>query len=407
MASTKKVFDLVIIGAGMMGSAAAYHSSQIPGTSVCLVGPSEPKVRKEHEIFGCWFDEGRICCRVHEKHTWSVLSSRSIQRYREIEKQTGINFYSNVGNIQCLEKKEEFESLLQMNQQMTASAEDVSKKWNDIYPFFNFPDDIYILQEKVNAGHISPREQVRAHQTAALQHGTEIVRKIVSTVTPADNPDYKWQVETECGSVIYCTHVLVAAGGFAGLKNLFQNVKPGMVPDLDLRTQTVAYLRIDEDEAQRLKTMPTLVTSCQFENLDGAYVLPPIKYPDGHWYLKLGHGRMYEEHKATLEEVREWYIRQTGNPECVEKLARFMSHMLPGLKVKEVAGDGCLTSHTPGEEPYIDIIAENFGVCLGGNGYGAGSSDEIGRLAARLLMLGEWDSDIPRERVKIVWKAQI
>lgn len=32
---------------------------------------------------------------------------------------------------------------------MTASAEDVSKKWNDIYPFFNFPDDIYILQEKV------------------------------------------------------------------------------------------------------------------------------------------------------------------------------------------------------------------------------------------------------------------
>lgn len=43
-----------------------------------------------------------------------------------------------------------------------------------------------------SAGHISPREQVRAHQTAALQHGTEIVRKIVSTVTPADNPDYKY-----------------------------------------------------------------------------------------------------------------------------------------------------------------------------------------------------------------------
>lgn len=45
----------------------------------------------------------------------------------------------------------------------------------------------------------------------------------------------------------------MAAGGFAGLKNLFQYVKPGMVPDLDLRTQTIAFLRIDEDEAQRLK----------------------------------------------------------------------------------------------------------------------------------------------------------
>ncbi|XP_063592230.1 monomeric sarcosine oxidase-like [Penaeus indicus] len=192
MASTRKVYDLVIIGAGMMGSAAAYYSSQIPGTSVCLVGPAEPKVRKEHEIFGCWYDEGRICCRVQEKHTWSVLSSKSIERYREIEKQTGINFYSNVGCIQCLVEKEDFDSLLEMNQQMKAGTEDISSEWNDLYPFLNFPDGSYILQEKVNAGHISPREQVRAHQTAALQRGAEIVRKIVSTVTPADNPDYKY-----------------------------------------------------------------------------------------------------------------------------------------------------------------------------------------------------------------------
>ncbi|XP_042877243.1 monomeric sarcosine oxidase-like [Penaeus japonicus] len=406
MDTTRKVFDLVIIGAGMMGSAAAYYSSLIPGTSVCLVGPSEPKFRKDHEIFGCWFDEGRICCRVQDKHTWSVLSSRSVQRYRELERQTGINFYSDVGYIQCVTQEADFQSLFEMNHMMKAGAEDITKEWKDIYPFLSFPDDSFIMQEKLNAGHISPREQVRAHQTAAHQHGAEIIRKIVSTITPAENPEYKWQVETECGSIIYCTHVLVAAGGFAGLKNLFQHVKPEMVPDLDLRTQTVAYLRIEENEAQRLKNMPTLVTSCHFENLDGAYVLPPIRYPDGHWYLKLGHGRTYEEHKTTLEEVRDWYIQQTGNPECVEKLARFMCYMLPGLKVEEVTGDGCLTSHTPDEEPYIDIIAENFGVCLGGNGYGAAASDEMGRLAARLLMLGEWESDIPRERVKIVWKSQ-
>ena len=40
----RKIYDVVIVGAGMMGSAAARHATTIPGTSVCLVGPDEPKV---------------------------------------------------------------------------------------------------------------------------------------------------------------------------------------------------------------------------------------------------------------------------------------------------------------------------------------------------------------------------
>lgn len=45
--------------------------------------------RKGHEIFGCWFDEGRICRRVAFEHTWSVLATKSIDRFRTIEKMTG------------------------------------------------------------------------------------------------------------------------------------------------------------------------------------------------------------------------------------------------------------------------------------------------------------------------------
>ena len=69
-----------------------------------------------------------------------------------------------------------------------------------------------------------------------------------------------------------------------------------------------------------------------------------------------------------------------------------------------MTGDGCLTSHTPEYEPYIDIVAEGFAVCLGGNGYAAKASDEIGRLASHLLLKNEWESQIPQERVKIIWE---
>ena len=37
------------------------------------------------------------------------------------------------------------------------------------------------------------------------------------------------------------------------------------------------------------------------------------------------------------------------------------------------------------DSPYIGMLSNNIGVAVGGNGYGAKSSDEIGRLGAAIL----------------------
>ena len=54
---------------------------------------------------------------------------------------------------------------------------------------------------------------------------------------------------------IMAQNVLVAVGGFAHFYNLFDHVapSPGVKPQLQLKTQTVAYLKICEEEAKRLK----------------------------------------------------------------------------------------------------------------------------------------------------------
>lgn len=39
----ERIYDLCIVGAGLIGTAAASHASK--WGSVCLVGPEEPKVR--------------------------------------------------------------------------------------------------------------------------------------------------------------------------------------------------------------------------------------------------------------------------------------------------------------------------------------------------------------------------
>lgn len=60
-------------------------------------------------------------------------------------------------------------------------------------------------------------------------------------------------------------------------------------------------------EATRLSTMPTVVTNYSYGQLDGTYILPPILYPDGKYYLKLGHHDKFEENLTTSEAIKDWY----------------------------------------------------------------------------------------------------
>ena len=55
---------------------------------------------------------------------------------------------------------------------------------------------------------------------------------------------------------------------------------------------------------------------------------------------------------------------------------------------------------TPTNLPYIDTVHAQLGVAIGGNGYAAKSSDELGRLAAD-MMAGRWNSELSRDLFKL------
>ena len=151
--------------------------------------------------------------------------------------------------------------------------------------------------------------------------------------------------------------------------------------------------------------MPTIVTSYRSGGLDGTYILPPILYPDGHYYLKLGHGDNYERILETKEEVVDWYRSGSGDSEAVAELRRFITQLLPGLDIEATLGGCCVTSSTRDKAaPYIDQIVEGLTVACGGCGYAAKSCDEIGNIAASLAATGQWVSDIERELFRVKFK---
>lgn len=94
-----------------------------------------------------------------------------------------------------------------------------------------------------------------------------------------------------------------------------------------------------------------------------------------------------------------WYARQELTARQRLFLAGMMEMLVPGLKPVSVRASCCIIEKAPSRYPYIGPLAEDtsFTVVVGGNGHGARGSDEIGRLAATVVLGRRWGSPIPRE----------
>lgn len=402
---------LCIVGAGMIGSAAARYASIDPTLKVCLIGPDEPEDLNSRDIFSAHYDEGRVTRIIDVDPICQQLAKASISRYTEIEKLSGISFYDPVGTIFIGEKDAKYTVLMQqacINGNVV--VEDISEinAFNRKFPFMKLLDDEVVLLDSGGAGHISARNLVAAQQQIAGKQGCVIIRDIVSNIEECVQSMglTKMKVTTDSGNVILAQRILICTGAFTNCRQLLPNYR-SLVPNMKITQDTVALLEISEQEAQRLRAMPSILYDREnypgLSHSIGAYILPPIKYPDGKWYLKIGHGSEFEKEVHTVEEIKEWYL-SPGNSRVIEEYANILKNLLPGLKVISTKGKTCVTSHTPSALPYIDRITPVLTVAIAGNGKGAKMSDELGRIAAYLCIKGEWNSPLPRSLFSFQWK---
>ncbi|MCA0920553.1 NAD(P)/FAD-dependent oxidoreductase [Pseudooceanicola nanhaiensis] len=363
---------IAVIGRGLIGSAAARHLAKAGG-QVTLIGPDEPAALATHEgVFGSHYDEGRITRGLDPAPFWSRASRASIARYREIEAESGIAFYTEAGSLMSGPEGQDYIHRVASVRARDDIAADAltGAALAERFPYFGFPEGTMGLHEAKGAGHISPRRMVAAQTAAAERAGAAILRAEAIGI----DPDAQGvTIRTSAGD-LRADRVLVAAGAFTN--RLLANALT-----LSVYARLVRLFVLDAEEHARLADMPSWIY--HDASGDEFYMLPPIRYPDGTVALKIG-GDPEDILLPDDAAMRDWF-RSGGDPEVGAYLQAKCERFIPGLRAVEMRDVPCVTTYTPDVRPVLRFVDDRIAVAAGGNGRGAKNSDELGRLGALVV----------------------
>ena len=376
-------YDYAVIGLGMIG-AAAFKYLSLTGKTIIGIGPGEPEGpwHSHNGVFGSHYDQGRITRQLDRSQLWADLAIKSISEYGTIEQQSGIQFYHQVGCIHVGPTPTQDETYITEIEQVAHSlSSDYTRcsalELRDVIPQLHFDEALTVLYEPKIAGYVNPRQLVEAQVKIARNGGAHVVRETAVSLKPQQT---HFEIKTDKGSEIKAAKVLISAGGWTQFL-LGQDL--GLIP----KPRTILLARLSTEEAERLKGLPSMIFSGETVNpaIEGFYALPPILYPDGHVYLKIGTGLKDLDIPERSDDLNAWFQGEGSKIEA-EGLKDELFRAVKNLKAESLHVKPCVTTYTPSREPLLEEIESNLFVATGGCGAAAKSSNEIGRVAAEMVI---------------------
>lgn len=389
------VYKHCVVGGGLTGTAACRHLAGL-GEDVVLVGPAEGS----EQAHGACYDEGRIYRILDPKECWARLAWRSIGRYAPLAAEAGVEFYSEVGLLIFGVRDAFVRETQHVASRMGTRLEQLDpEELRARFPWLRpTPETQLGLMQTKQAGTLSPRKLCQAQLRVATAQGASHIEAAVESVSKGEGGG-PLSVVLADGSVVRAENVLVAAGVYSSLLPL--------LPEAVLVSLTGAQALLAEvsaETAAQLADMPSMIYESEREE-ECVYILPPIRYPDGSWLLKVGPSTAFNPPLRTRAEVDAWFRRGRLDEAFVDVALGLLRALLPTVEVLGWRPLLCVTDCTPTENPYVDLLAPGWGVCTGGNGWAAKSSDEIGLLAAQMMALpSHWGGgpELPREWFRAV-----
>ncbi len=395
-----KSFDVIVVGKGLIGCAAAKYLSR-NNLKVGIIGPDEPESYSDGEIFASHYDSGRILRQIGKNPAMTRINQQSLEEYAVLQRETKINFHSKNGCLyinpygqdKYLTSIEDRARSNGVAIKLYLNAEEIK---ND-FPYLEFPKNSKGVFESGPSGHINPKLLIKAQLKVIENNNGTIVKEIVHNVTYKENNII---IQTSNGNIYTCHKVIFTPGAFSNHFKFFKNKL-----NLTIKSETVILGQLTSIDVAKLKKLPSILYEIETHDIEGIYATQPIKYPDGNYYLKIGANLPNDIYfTSSLKEIKEWFAN--GNSDAnVTFIAKHLRRIMPGIQFKNIRSKRCILTRTnqESENPFIGTIEPGRSYLAVGNGWSGGNSDGSGYVVSYLAMTGTFPKGLSSKDFDPVW----
>ena len=366
------IYDVIVIGAGGMGSATAYHLAK-SGADVLVL----EQFQRGHTL-GSSHGATRIIRFFYDKPFYTELMKTAYAEWRDLESASGKPLLFITGSV-CLGTGG---NLYGLSAKQSLDAAGVESEWWDAaqlaerFPQFRLTDDMDILWQK-DTGFLRAAECVSTHLQLAEQHGAT-----VREGTPAINIDLQTDlptVRTENGS-FQGRKVVVTAGAWAGTLLAELNLP------LTVTKQQVCYYQPTNTTHFQSDKFPVFTEATEA----GEFLYGIPAFGASVKMARHGRGQIVSADTCT----------RTPDADYIAHIDAYVQERIPELG-KTTHAEVCLYTETPDEDFIIDIHPHcpNLLIAAGFSGHGFKFCSLVGRILSELAQTGETVFDIHPFRI--------
>ncbi|XP_797352.2 peroxisomal sarcosine oxidase [Strongylocentrotus purpuratus] len=369
------VHDVVIVGAGIQGSATAYHCVKQGLKTVLLEQFSLPHSR------GSSHGQSRIIRYSYDQTHYSQMMSEAYPMWKELEKETSTPLYKKTGllTISLPPNKGLYESSLNQMRKFERPHRildhEARKKE---YPQLDIPKDALVFMD-YDGGTLRADKALRAYQDTFKNCGGILKEEEqVLKITPGTLVT----VTTSKGT--YRTRHLILTPGAWAQKVL----RPlGLDPPLTVARINVPYWQ--EKEVGAMSKFPNVIFETKTKK--HVYGLQELEYPG---LTKIpfhgGSDNIDPDYRDTV------HNEAVGHKSEIEFMKKFIARYFPLLLSEPTIMETCMYTLTPDDELIMDRhpVYPNIIVCCGCSGHGFKLAPSIGKILCRMAMGKEPHIDI-------------
>ncbi len=363
-------FDVIVVGLGAMGSAAAYHLARVGHRVLGLDRYTPP-----HE-FGSSHGQTRIIREAYFEHPLYVpLVQRAYELWAEMEKESGRPLFRQTGGLMIGPpdgvivpgaRRSATEHRLPHE---VLSAEETRRRFPALRPA-----DSMVAVWEPRAGVLYPESCIEAHLQLARRQGAEL--RFGETVL-------RWQAEGEGVRIVTAQNefradrLILTAGAW------IQSLLPDFDFPFHVERQVLFWF---EPAGNREAFQPERCPIHIWEHEPGRFF---YGFPD------LGHGVKVARHHEG-EPARPEAPRREVAPEEVDGMRGLLERFLPGAAGPLRAASVCMYTNTPDEHFFIDWHPAHPQVLIASpcSGHGFKFSSVIGEVLCELITTGRSHFDL-------------